>query len=162
MTDTDRTKDVVDGTTTVDLGMRYATHRELRRWEPGDGLSCTYAARASRSRPCGPPVAVRLHTCHANTEMATKRKEVVCAYHLADWSNPGDLRVRAEVQAREQVLVAHWGEYQDAIEGYMNALVRETIGNLPEELKLLVLDALARHDQPPPADPQQKGDGCDN
>ena len=144
MTDT---KDVLDGTGTVDLGMRYATHRQLRRWEPGDGLACTYASRASQSRPCGPPVAVRLHTCHAGTSMARPRKEVVCAYHLSDWANPGDLRVKAEVQAREKILVKYWQEYQAAISAYMDEWVKATISDLPEEIKLLVLDALSRYDQ---------------
>ena len=145
----------------MDLGMRYATHRQLRRWEPGDGLSCTHASRASQSRPCGPPVAVRLHTCHANTSMARPRKEVVCAYHLSDWANPGDLRVKAEIQAREQVLVAHWQEYQNAITEYMDAAVKQTISDLPEEIKLLVLDALARHDTARPPD-KPRGDCDDN
>jgi hypothetical protein len=41
----------------------------------------------------------------------------------------------------------HWGEYQAAIRRHMAPLVEAMIGNLPEELKLLVLDALARYDR---------------
>ena len=93
--------------------------------------------------------------------MARPRKEVVCAYHLSDWANPGDLRVKAEIQAREQVLVAHWQEYQNAITEYMDAAVKQTISDLPEEIKLLVLDALARHDTARPPD-KPSGDCDDN
>lgn len=131
----------------VDLGVRYNTHRVLRRWEPGDGLSCSYTTRASRSRPCGPPVAVRVHTSHPQSDRPHRHKEVICAYHLTEDANPGELRVQAEREAREEVLVKHWEEYQAAIEAHMVPLVERTISNLPEELKLLVLDALARYDQ---------------
>lgn len=131
----------------IDLGTRYNTHRSLRRWEPGDGLTCSYAARASRSRACGPPVAVRVHTSHPTSTNPRQHREVICAYHLADHANPGSLRVQADQQAREEILVKYWAEYQEAIERHMRPLVERTIGDLPEELKLLVLDALARYDQ---------------
>lgn len=132
---------------TIDLGMRYNTHRVLRAWKPGDGLTCHYTKRAPLVRPCGPPVAIRTHTSHPTSSRPHRHTEVVCAYHLAEYAQPGDLRARADQQAREEVLVAHWDEYQSAIERHLRPLLEQTIGDLPQELKLLVLDALARHDQ---------------
>lgn len=131
----------------IDLGMRHNTHRTLRAWEPGDGIACHYTRRASVNRPCGPPVAVRIHTSHPKSDQPHRHREVICAYHLTEEAQPGDLRAQAERQARELVLVQHWEEYQEAIEEYMRPLVKQTIGDLPKELKLLVLDALARYDR---------------
>lgn len=131
----------------VDLGDAYNAHRELRTWKPGDGLTCSFASRASRNRPCGPPVAVRVGTSLHPSDNGRQRREVVCAYHLSVNLGPGDLSVQAETMAREEVIVAHWDEYQAAVRRHMEPLVEAMIGNLPEELKLLVLDALARYDQ---------------
>lgn len=131
----------------IDLGMRYNSHRTLRGWRPGDGLACSFTRRASQSRPCGPPVAGRMVTSHPQSSDPRQHKEVICAYHLSQDANPGDLRMKAERQAREQVLVAHWAEYQSAIAAHMRPLVEQTIGDLPTELKALVLDALARYDR---------------
>jgi hypothetical protein len=72
---------------------------------------------------------------------------VICAYHLSDQCSPGGLSLEAETAAREKVIVAHWDEYQTAVREFMAPLVEAMIGNLPEELKLLVLDALARYDR---------------
>lgn len=136
----------------IDLGMRYNTHRKLQRWEPGDGLTCHYVKRAPLTRPCGPPVAVRIHTSQHSGNR--RHREVICAYHLTEDAQPGDLRAKADQQAREEILVKHWDEYQAAIERHMRPLVERTIGDLPEELKVLVLDALARHDmERTPAEP---------
>ena len=131
----------------IDLGMRYNTHRALRKWEPGDGLACSYTSGASKSRPCGPPVAVRMHTSHPTSTRPHRHREVICAYHLTEDANPGDLRIKADRMAREEILVKHWDEYQAALDRHMRPLVEQTIGDLPQELKLLVLDALARYDQ---------------
>lgn len=72
---------------------------------------------------------------------------VIRAYHLSQDANPGDLRIQADREAREEILVKYWDEYQAAVTRHMRPLVERTIGDLPEELKLLVLDALARYDQ---------------
>lgn len=138
----------------IDLGVRYNTHRKLTRWEPGDGLTCHYVKQAPLTRPCGPPVAVRIHTSHPTSGNPHRHREVICAYHLTKDAQPGDLRAKADQQAREEILVKHWDEYQAAIERHMRPLVERTIGDLPEELKVLVLDALARYDQDrAPAEP---------
>jgi hypothetical protein len=131
----------------IDLGERYNSHRELRVWKPGDGLTCSFASRASRNRPCGPPVAVRHVVSHPTSIRPRQHREVICAYHLSDQCSPGGLSLEAETAAREKVIVAHWDEYQTAVREFMAPLVEAMIGNLPEELKLLVLDALARYDR---------------
>lgn len=119
----------------------------LRPWEPGDGLHCTFSSRASRNRPCGRPVAVRVSKYSNVHRRNVPRNTVVCSYHLSEQVRPGDLSLRAETAAREKVLAEHWDEYQAAIREYMQPAVEQMIGALSDELKALVLQALAEDDQ---------------
>ena len=130
----------------IPLGQKYYTQFTVRAWEPGDGLRCSYAKNAPRSRPCGRPVAVKIGQDTRTVRAASSRHYVVCAYHLSTAITPGEMSAEAETAAREKVLAEHWDEYQQAIQEFMGPRVDEMIGTLPDGLKKLVIEALRADD----------------
>jgi hypothetical protein len=131
----------------IDRGMQYNSHRRIRVWKPGDGLTCSHTRKASRYRPCGPPVAVQEVCSHPQSSKPHNHREILCAYHLSTEMSPGALVAHAERMAKEEVVVAHWDEYQAAVERYVKPKMEELIGDLPDNLKIMVLEALQRHEE---------------
>lgn len=120
----------------------------VRAWTPGDGLNCAHATK-QRYTPCGPPVAVMMtvdphgswdRISRSWTENRTKR--VICAGHLAGKFalDPGQARLRAEKEAREEVVAAHWRQYQVAYKKRFESCKAEQLNQIPEFVRAALGD----------------------
>ncbi|MFB4320652.1 hypothetical protein [Actinomadura sp. 21ATH] len=112
-----------------------STQIEIREWQPGDGLACSWANRAPSRIPCGPPVAVQVNRVHSGTQFEKAYRRVVCALHLPGSVQPGEVMVDAEKAARERLAVAHWDEYQALIAEEISRRVEEAYSFASEELR---------------------------
>lgn len=121
--------------------------RTIRAWVPGDGLVCSSAALAKNpSMRCGVPVAVIINERAAR--MGRQMNPIsrnVCALHLAGQFgvNRGAMRAKADAAAREQVLAAHWDEYQAALDAACDAAEAELLAQIPEDLRALITEAVS-------------------
>ncbi|MDG3012182.1 hypothetical protein G4X40_18740 [Rhodococcus sp. D2-41] len=133
----------------IKIGERNETETFIRPWSPGDGLVCSQAGKQKRS-PCGPPVASKMILYPRGTyvrhgEWREKRiHSVVCVSHLAGQfaSSPGGERAEVERAAREQLIVAHWDEYQAAVAERFAEVRALRLAAIPEAIRDLIGDRI--------------------
>lgn len=131
-----------------------AVSAEMRRWVPGDGLTCR-SANLQKSIPCTAPVVTmrsKSVNAHRLDIRPTVRTSVYCAHHAASAvrrqlgeQNLSSPTPTTEITraAQEQILTAHWDEYQDAVRQAMAAHQEKYLGMLPDWLRESMLDAEA-------------------
>lgn len=117
----------------------------IRGWQAGDGLLCSHAGM-QRKFPCGKPVAVVRRVTERETKSHVERVSlrVVCTHHVADvvrqtvgesgWHNVGSAAV-IEKEAREEVLVNHWDEYQALLLAKAESIHESYLSMIPESLR---------------------------
>lgn len=119
-------------------------HAEIRAWQPGDGLRCSWA-KTNYTHPCGTPVAVlrqgALRAHYGSHEMRDEsRRSLICSRHVADAvkryiGDGATITFTAEKIARETVLAAHWTEYQDILATQIMSEREGALSLLPESLR---------------------------
>lgn len=128
------------------------TELYVKLWEPGDGLHCSHATKG-RQFECGAPVAVtkeierKVRLIGSATKnpwyQDSHRKYVLCADHLAvhfSGTTIGELSAESERSAREQIIAAHWDEYQEALKSQRERLRDKSMSALPE----LIVNAIKK------------------
>lgn len=113
--------------------------KDIRAWRPGDGLTCWRAKAAPKDVPCGPPIAHITGWYSTYRTNLTPRTYVVCRNHLPGLPLASEVQVDAEKAAREELIVAHWDAYQELLAKHVESLQRESLPDLPEELRTLLL-----------------------
>lgn len=119
----------------------------IRPWKPGDGLTCAHINMAKSVR-CTSPVAVIRRTERDARPYSRRRDDSVrvrnvCSAHLASLirsetgeGEPAATSTEIVKAAQEQVIAAHWDEYQAAIESLRNKARDGAYAALPESLRL--------------------------
>lgn len=114
----------------------------VRAWRPGDGLTCSSAAKLKDpAMRCGVPVAVIVSQQATGPGGRLKTVgRIACAIHLAGQFgfSRGETRVRAEKAARELVIANHWDEYQKALDDACDAAEVELLAQIPDEVRALI------------------------
>ncbi|MEV1167382.1 hypothetical protein [Nonomuraea sp. NPDC049784] len=92
----------------------------IRRWRPGDSLSCAETNKRG-TISCGPPVAVSLtQDLEPNgvprTSRFARRRRVVCALHVPTAGAAGQEAAAARKAATERLISEHWDQFQSYVE----------------------------------------------
>lgn len=120
------------------------TENSIRAWQPGDGLICSAGNRGRSPIRCTSPVAV-MRTKGRGTD-PDWRTYVLCSLHVTgvirdltrDSHRQIGLKTAAQKAAQEQVIAAHWDEYQDAIAAFIAAEKAAMLSKLPAGLRDLI------------------------
>lgn len=88
----------------------------MREWQPGDGLTCTYAKRAPVDLPCGKPTVTAVSTQSAGPRNGNRTvHRPLCEHHASGHLNgetPGKVVTEAKKVATERLIHQHWDEFQ--------------------------------------------------
>ena len=91
---------------------------ELRDWQPGDGLVCSYSKRSPI--PCGRPVKTAVSTESQGPQRGNRiMRRPLCELHAAGrmgGMSPGQLRMQAERNAYQWLAHKHWSEFTEYVE----------------------------------------------
>jgi hypothetical protein len=103
---------------------------ELRDWEPGDGLTCSYAKRAPAGLPCGRPVKTAVSVEDGGPRRADRKiRRPLCEHHargrMADRLTPGVARSQAERAAFERLAHEHWEDFQTYFAEEIDRLMKQ-------------------------------------
>lgn len=131
----------------------YRSRREtlVRAWRPGDGMRCA-SAGYQKAHPCTSPVAVVkdvLLTAPSRYDK-TVINRVVCIRHLSTifGSKPAAVEERdTDRAALEQLAQRHWDEFSQILTDMRDALLRDRLSALPEELRDQVIEAMTAADE---------------
>jgi hypothetical protein len=120
----------------------------IRAWNPGDGLTCSWA-KSAKTTPCGPPVAVTVTEsrercwrdwCKGGCASCNKAvRRTVCQNHIPGLYNSGEVNAEARKAATERLAVEHWEDFQRYIDEETRSRREKAFRFADSEIRRIVL-----------------------